>query len=89
MDNFGINYISEDTLQHCYNYLQAEAYGIVKDRAGDLYCGINLNWNYAKGYADLSMLTYVMKQLTRYSHPMSNQTPTLPFCTKPNYIQQE
>jgi hypothetical protein len=42
VDNFGIKYISKDTLQHLYNYLQAEAYNIVEDRAGDLYCGINL-----------------------------------------------
>jgi hypothetical protein len=70
VDDFGVKYIGEDTLQHLYNSLWAEAYDIVEDHAGDLYYGINLKWNYAKGYVDLSMPTYVMKQLTRYSHPV-------------------
>ncbi len=47
VDNFGIKYIGKDTLQHLYDSIQAEAYDIVKDRASDLCCGINLKWNYA------------------------------------------
>jgi hypothetical protein len=43
--NFRIKYIGKDTLQHLYHSLQAEAYDIVEDCAGDLYCGINLKWN--------------------------------------------
>ncbi len=46
-----------------------ETYEIVKDRAGNLYCGINLQWNYNKGYVNLSMPKYVLKQLTCYAHP--------------------
>jgi hypothetical protein len=70
VDNFGIKYIGKDTLQHLYNSLWAETYDIIEDRAGDLYCGINLKWNYAKGYVDLAMPKYVMKQLPRYAHPV-------------------
>jgi hypothetical protein len=53
VDNFGIKYIGEDTLQHLYNSLQTETYNIVEGCAGDLYCGINLKWNYAR-----DMLTF-------------------------------
>jgi hypothetical protein len=56
VDDSRIKYVSEDTLQNLYNSFQAEAY-IFEDRAGDLYCGINLKWNYAKGYVNLSMPT--------------------------------
>ncbi len=84
VDDFGIKYIGKDTLQHLYNSLRAEAYDIVEDRASDLYCGINLKWNYAKGYVDLFMPTYVMKQLTRYSHPTSIKPQHCPFA--PNSI---
>jgi hypothetical protein len=70
VDNFGIKYIGKDTLQHLYDSLRNESYNIIKDHASDLYCCINLKWNYAKGYVDLSMPKYVMKQLTRYSHPV-------------------
>jgi hypothetical protein len=70
VDNFGIKYIKEDTLQHLYNALRTETYKIVEDRVGDLYCGINLQWNYDKGYVNLSMPKYVLKQLIRYPHPV-------------------
>jgi hypothetical protein len=42
VDDFKIKYIGKDTLQHLNNSLQAETYDIVENRAGDLYCGINL-----------------------------------------------
>jgi hypothetical protein len=83
VDNFGIKYIGEGTLQHLYNSLRAEAYDIVEDRASDLYCGINLKWNYAKGYVNLSMPTYVMKQLTRYSHSAPIKPQHCPFAPNP------
>jgi hypothetical protein len=83
VDNFGIKYIGEDTLQHLYNSLWVEAYNIVEDRASDLYCGINLKWNYTKGYVDLSMSKYVMKQLTHYSHPVPLKPQHCPFTPNP------
>jgi hypothetical protein len=83
VDNFGIKYIGKDTLQHLYNSLRAEAYNIIKDHAGDLYCGINHKWNYAKGYVNLSMPTYIMKQLTRYSHPTPIKPQRCPFAPNP------
>jgi hypothetical protein len=49
VDNLGIKYIGKDNLQHLYNALWKEAYDIAKDRAGKLYCGINLKWNYDNG----------------------------------------
>jgi hypothetical protein len=68
VDDFGIKYIGKEHLQHLYDTIRKETYKIVKDCTGDLYCGINLKWNYNKHYVDLSMPKYVMKQLTQYSH---------------------
>ncbi len=68
MDDFGIKYIGHEHLQHLYNALRQETYKIVEDLDGDLYCGISLNWNYAKHHVDLTMVKYVMKQLTKYGH---------------------
>jgi hypothetical protein len=62
VDDFGIKYIGEDNLQHLYDALWKETYKIVEDRLGDLYCGINLKWNYNKRYVNLDMSKYVMKQ---------------------------
>jgi hypothetical protein len=83
VDDFGIKCIGEDTLQHLYNSLQAEAYNIIKDRAGDLYCGINLKWDYTKGYVNLSMSKYIMKQLAHYSHPVPLKPQHCPFAPNP------
>ena len=55
VDDFGIKYIGEDNLQHLYDALRTETYEIAEDRVGNLYCGINLHWNYNKAYVDLSM----------------------------------
>ena len=47
-NDFGIKYIGKDNLQHLYDALWKEVYKNVEDRLGDLYCGINLKWNYNK-----------------------------------------
>ncbi len=67
-DNFGIKYIGCKHLQHLYNALCKETYGIVDDWTGVIYCGITLKWNYKKHHVDLTMPVCVKKQLTKYSH---------------------
>jgi hypothetical protein len=84
VDDFGIKYIGEEHLQHLYNALQKETYDIVEDQTGNLYCGIILKWNYDKGYVDLAMPQYVMKQLTCYAHSAPNKPQHCPF--SPNLI---
>jgi hypothetical protein len=83
VNNFRIKYTGKETLQHLYDSLRTEAYNIVEGCAGDLYCGINLKWNYTKEYVDLSMPTFVMKQLTRYSHPAHIKPQHCPFAPNP------
>ncbi len=46
VDDFRIKYIGEEDLQHLYDAPWKETYKIVEDRLGDLYCSINLKWNY-------------------------------------------
>ena len=43
-------------------------YNTEEDWKGQLYCGITLNWNYYKGYVDISMPNYVAKKLTEYGY---------------------
>jgi hypothetical protein len=83
VDGFGIKYIGKDNLQHLYDALHKETYNIVEDQVGDLYCGINLSWHYDKGYVDLSIPKYVMKQLTRYAHPPPVKPQHCPFSPNP------
>jgi hypothetical protein len=83
VDNFSIKNIGDNNLQHLYDALRTESYDIVEDRVGDLYCGIHLSWHYEKGYVDLSMPKYVMKQLTRYAHPAPVKPHHCPFSPNP------
>jgi len=68
VDDFGIKYIGREHFQHLYDALRKETYEIVEDLEGDLYCSIALKWNYAKHHVDLTMVKYVVKQLTKYGH---------------------
>jgi hypothetical protein len=83
VDDFGIKYIGKEHLQHLYDALRQETYDIVEDQTGNLYCVINLKWNYDKGYVDLAMPQYVMKQLTRYAHPAPNKPQHCPYSPNP------
>ncbi len=63
VDNFGIKYIGDEHLKHLFAALWTEAYKIVEDWKGNLYCGISLAWNYDKRYVDIAMPAYVATQL--------------------------
>ncbi len=54
---------------HLFAALCTETYDIVEDWARDLFCGIKLEWNYAKQWVDIAMPTYAIKNLTQYNHP--------------------
>jgi hypothetical protein len=83
VDDFRIKYVGEGHLQHLYSTLQKETYDIVEDRTGNLHCGINLKLNHDKGYINLAMPQYVMKQLTCYAHPVPNKPHHCPFSPNP------
>jgi hypothetical protein len=50
---------------------------------GDLYCGIALKWNYTKRYVDLTMVKYVMKQMTKYGHVAPLKPQHCPYSPNP------
>jgi hypothetical protein len=52
IDNFGVKYIGDENLKHLFSALRTETYKIVEDWAGNLYCSINLKWNYNKCWVD-------------------------------------
>jgi hypothetical protein len=87
VDDFGIKYIGEEHLRHLYNASGKRHTKLFKT-ALVIYTvrGINLRWNYNKGYIDLSMPNYVMKQLTRYANPAPDKPQHCPYSPNPiNY----
>jgi hypothetical protein len=83
VDDFGIKYIGSEHLQHLYDALRMETYGIVEDLEGYLYCGIALKWNYAKRHVDLAIVKYVMKQMTKYGHVVPLKPQHCPYSPNP------
>jgi hypothetical protein len=83
VDDFGVKYIGDENLKHLFQALRTETYEIVEDWAGDLYCGINLEWNYKARWVDIAMPVYAIKNLTRYNHPPPLKPQHCPYTPNP------
>lgn len=67
VDNFRIKYVKKTDISHLIETLQAR-YKITVDWTGSNYCGLTLNWNYAKQYVNISIPGYIEKLLTRLAY---------------------
>ena len=70
VDDFWIKYAGNEHADHLVGILK-EFYNLEEDWKGSLYYGITLDWHYNKGYLDISIPTYVHKQVTTYKHAPS------------------
>ncbi len=62
VDDFRIKYVGKEHLDHLLKILVGH-FELEVDWDGTLYCGIKLDWRYNKRYVNISMPTYVAKQL--------------------------
>ena len=58
-------------------------YKMEVDWKGELYCGITLKWDYAKGFVDISMPNYVQKKLVEYGHKKPLRPQNCPYAPPP------
>ena len=72
VDDFGVKYFNNNDLQHLITTLQ-QHYTILIDKEGKHYCGLTLEWNYSKGFVDISMPGYVPKALLKFNHKLLNK----------------
>jgi hypothetical protein len=70
--NFGVKYVNQVNITHLIQSIK-QHYEVTKDWAGNLYCGIKLNWNYDTCTLDISMPGYIKKLLLKYKNCMPNQ----------------
>lgn len=68
VDDFGVKYFTRADALHLINAIK-DHYQLTIDWASTRYCGLTLDWNYTKGYVDVSMPGYVSKALERFLHP--------------------
>ena len=69
-DHFGIKYISKQDAKHLLSALQDKD-SITINWSGYLNLGLSINWQYDKGYVEVSMQDYIPKALVKfqYLHP--------------------
>ena len=67
VDDFGVKYVGKENAEHLCKALQ-QNYDIETDWKGELYCGIKLQWDYAKRVLDVSMPGYIQRLLQKYYH---------------------
>ena len=80
VDDFGVKYYTKEDAHHLINALK-QGYPTSVDWEGKNYCGYTFDWNYEKGYVDVSMPTYIPKMLKKFNHSV----PTKPQ-RAPHYI---
>ena len=88
VDDFGIKYVGEEHRDHLSNILD-KYYEMEMDYNGELYCGITLDWNYEKGYVDISMPNYVHKNLVKYKHDIPRKLQHCPYEPAPRKYGRE
>jgi hypothetical protein len=85
VDDFGVKYVGREHAEHLRDVLRSK-YTITTDWDGDLYLGLQLQWDYANRTVDLSMPGYVAKALQRFSHPKPARAQHSPHAwIKPQY----
>ncbi len=62
VDDFGMKYEHKEDIDHLIEAIKTK-YKLTEDCSGNLYCGIELNWDYNKRTLDISMPGYIVKQL--------------------------
>jgi hypothetical protein len=68
VDDFGVKYTDKKDAEHLRDTLKQD-YTITEDWEGSNYCGLDLDWNYEEGWADISMDGYVKRALQRFERP--------------------
>jgi hypothetical protein len=66
VDDFGVEYVGKEHAIHLRDTIK-EHYDTTENWKGDLYSGINLDWNYNKCTCRLSMEDYIDTVLTKYN----------------------
>jgi hypothetical protein len=82
MDDFGRKYVSKEHADHLIKCIITKL-ELTKDWAGDLYCGIKLNWDYDKRTLDISMPGYIKKLLQKYKHRVLSKLQHCPYSPSP------
>jgi hypothetical protein len=88
VDDFGVKYVNKDDMDHLIASIKRD-YTLTKDWMGNLYCGIQLDWDYAEWTVDISMPGHIKKNLQEYGHIMPKKIQGCPYSPEPKKFGTE
>ena len=68
VDDFGVKYTDVADANHLMSALK-DQYKVSEDWTGAKYCGLTLDWDYARRTCDISIPGYIERALQRFAHP--------------------
>jgi hypothetical protein len=77
VNDFGVKYVGKENAQHLVDAL-ASLYEVSTDWAGELYCGLHIQWNYPKRHVNISMPGYIEAALHKFQHPSPTRAEDAP-----------
>jgi hypothetical protein len=87
VDDFGIKYVNKADVDHLIASIK-NTYTLTEDWTGNLYCGIQLKWDYDAQTVDVSMPGYIKKKLQEYEHVVKTKPQHCPYSPEPKVRQQ-
>ncbi len=88
VDNFGVKYVNKVDVDHLIASIKKN-YMLTEDWTGNLYCGIQLDWDYAGRMVNISMPGYIKKKLQEYGHIMPRKIQGCPYALEPKKSGQK
>lgn len=73
INTFGAKYFGKDHSKHLHRILTFHHGKFEQDWAGELFCGITLNWDYEAGYTAMSITGYTKMHYSNSSMPRHQQ----------------
>ena len=67
VDDFGVKYFNKADVDHLLGAV-GKLYTYTTDWTGQNYCGMTLDWEYQKGYVDISMPDYVLSSIQKLQY---------------------
>jgi hypothetical protein len=80
--NFRVKYVGKEHAEHLIQCLKTD-YEFTKDWTGNLYCSVQLVWDYNAQSLDISMPGYIKKVLQKYKHPVPSDPQHCPYSPSP------
>ncbi len=82
VEDFGVKFVNKVDVDHLISSIK-QTYKLTKDRTGNLYCSITLEWDYVNHTVNISMPGYIKKKLQEYKHVMAKRLQTCPYSPEP------